>query len=116
MGCASPGTWLLDYVGPVTLGEDQDKSSNYLCNLGNRGKLACDAFEYGNELHFINNFHNTGQYPNAKFNIHCNLRGELRQGVYVKLANGSRDFGGVERDKELLVSYGKGYWRGRIGN
>jgi hypothetical protein len=40
----------------------------------------------------------------------------LSQGVYVKLTNGSRDFDGIECDKELLVSYGKGYWRGRVGN
>ncbi len=40
----------------------------------------------------------------------------MRQGVYVKLANRSRDFDGVERNKELLVSYGKGYWRGRVRN
>jgi hypothetical protein len=44
MGCSLPRTWLLDYLSPVTLGEDQDKSSNYLCNFGNHGRLAFDAF------------------------------------------------------------------------
>jgi hypothetical protein len=36
--------------------------------------------------------------------------------MYVKLANGSRDFDGVKRNGELLVSYGKGYLRGSVGN
>jgi hypothetical protein len=64
----------------------------------------------------INNFHNTGQYPNVKFSIHHDLRRKLGQGMYVKLANRLRDFDGVKHNEELLVSYGKGYWRGRVGN
>ncbi len=40
----------------------------------------------------------------------------MRQGMYVKLANGLRDFDSGEYNKELLVSYGKGYWRGRVRN
>jgi hypothetical protein len=34
--------------------------------------------------------------------------------MYLKLANGLRDVDGFERNKELLVSYGKGYWRGIV--
>ena len=116
---APPGTWLLDYVGHVTSGEDQDKSSDYLCDFGDSSELACDASDYGNESRFINDFRNTGRYPNVEFNLRRDSRGELRQGVYVKLANESREgkgFDGVERDEELLVSYGKGYWRSRVGN
>ncbi len=116
MGRAPPGMWLLDYVGHVTLGEDQNKSSDYLCDFGDSSELACDASEYGNESRFINDFRNTGRYPNVEFNPRRDSRGELRQGVYVKLANESRDFDGVERDEELFISYGKGYWRSRVGN
>ncbi len=36
--------------------------------------------------------------------------------MYMKLTNRSRDFDGVEGNKKLLVAYGKGYWRGRVGN
>jgi hypothetical protein len=35
------------------------------------------------------------------------MAGELRQGMYMKLTNGSRDFDDVERNEELLVYYGK---------
>ena len=116
---APPGTWLLDYVGHVTSGEDQDKSSDYLCDFGDSSELACDASDYGNESRFVNDFRNTGRHPNVEFNLRRDSRGELRQGVYVKPANESREgkgFDGVERDEELLVSYGKGYWRSRVGN
>ncbi|KAL3764989.1 hypothetical protein ACHAW5_001839 [Stephanodiscus triporus] len=116
---APPGTWLLDYVGVVTLGEDQDMSSDYVCDFGENGELACDANVYGNESRFLNDFRNTGRHPNVEFNLRRDARsGELRQGVYVKRANEAREegFDGVRRDEELLVSYGKSYWRSRVGN
>lgn len=51
---APPGSWLLDYVGHVTLGKDQDMRSDYVCDFGERGDLACDARRYGNEARFLN--------------------------------------------------------------
>jgi hypothetical protein len=30
--------------------------------------------------------------------------------------NGSRDVDGIEHNEVLLVTYVKGYWRGRVGN
>ena len=55
------------------------------------------------------------QYPNVEFNFRRDKKGELRQGVYVKLAKDSKDpgFEGVKQHEELLVSYGKSYWRSR---
>ena len=51
---APPGTWLLDYVGHVTSGEDQDARSDYVSDFGERGELSCDAASYGNEARFLN--------------------------------------------------------------
>ena len=129
---APPGTWLLDYVGHVTLGEDQNESSDYLSEFGPKGEFSCDADRYGNEARFINDFRNTGKYPNVEFNFRRDRNGELRQGVYVKLAKdcnkkqkklqgqeegeGTSRFTGVKMHEELLVSYGKAYWRRRVGN
>jgi len=113
---AMPGTWLLDYVGHVTRGEDQDKTSDYVSDFGERSELACDANSYGNEARFLNDFRNTGKHPNVEFNIRRDKNGELRQGVYVKLAKDAKtkDFNGIQQHEELLVSYGKSYWRSRI--
>ena len=58
---APPGTWLLDYVGHVTLGEDQNKQSDYVSDFGEHSELACDANAYGNEARFLNDFRNTGR-------------------------------------------------------
>ncbi|KAL3784059.1 hypothetical protein HJC23_013274 [Cyclotella cryptica] len=115
---APPGTWLLDYVGHITLGEDQDKQSDYISDFGEKSELACDANSYGNEARFLNDFRNTGKHPNVEFTFRRDKQGELRQGVYVKLKKNSKDqgFDGVKQHEELLVSYGKSYWRSRHGN
>ena len=80
--------------------------------------MACDANTYGNEARFLNDFRNTGKYPNVEFNLRRDKNGELRQGVYVKSAKEAREvgFSGVKYNEELLVSYGKSYWRSRVGN
>jgi len=117
---AKPGTWLLDYIGQITLGEHQNKSSDYVCDFGTRSELACDALSHGNESRYINDFRNTGKYPNVEFNVRRDSHGELRQGVYVKqikdMVRSDGNFDGIHRDEELLISYGKNYWRSRVGN
>ena len=115
-----------------------------MSDFGDRSELACDANTYGNEARFLNDvslpsswalagasstsprltarpasralpqFRNTGRHPNVEFRLRRDGRGELRQGVYVR---GRREgFDGVRRGEELLVSYGKSYWRGRVGD
>lgn len=115
---APPGTWLLDYVGHVTLGENQNKKSDYVSDFGEQSELACDANTFGNEARFLNDFRNTGKHPNVEFNFRRDKLGELRQGVYVKLAKDSKveGFDGVKQHEELLVSYGKSYWRSRCSD
>jgi hypothetical protein len=34
----------------------------------------------------------------------------------VRRGGGVVDFDGIHRDEELLISYGKNYWRSRVGN
>mmetsp|Transcript_2482 Transcript_2482/g.3655 ORF Transcript_2482/g.3655 Transcript_2482/m.3655 type:complete len:379 (-) Transcript_2482:250-1386(-) len=118
-----PGSWLLDYIGHNTLGGTQDKNSDYVSDFGEKSELACDANTFGNEARFINDFRNTGKHANVEFNVRRDARGELRQGVYVKLKKdvrgndkNNKDFNGVKQDEELLVTYGKSYWRSRVGN
>ena len=103
---AKPGSWLLDYVGHISLGEDQDKTSDYVSDFGEKSELACDANTYGNEARFLNDYRNTGSYPNVEFNKRRDANGELRQGVFVREDTDSRvkpGFDGVRKDEELLV-------------
>ena len=109
------------YIGRITLGEHQNKSSDYVCDLGTQSELACDALSHGNESRYINDFrNNTGKYPNVEFNVRRDSHGELRQGVYVKqikdMVRSDGNFDGIHRDEELLISYGKNYWRSQVGN
>jgi hypothetical protein len=113
---AKPGRWLLDYVGRVSLGEHQNKESDYVSDFGEHSELACDANAFGNEARFLNDFRNTGKHANVEFNFRRDANGEFRQGVYVKLAKDSKEegFDGIKQDEELLVSYGKSYWKSRV--
>jgi hypothetical protein len=119
---AKPGTWLLDYIGHVTLGDHQNNTSDYICDFGTQCELSCDALLLGNESRYINDFRNTGHYPNVEFNLRRDANGDLRQGVYVRQVKdmvrrgGGVTFDGIHRDEELLISYGKNYWRSRVGN
>jgi hypothetical protein len=87
-------------------------------DFGLQSELACDANNFGNEARFLNDFRNTGRYPNVEFNTRRDKYGELRQGVFVKQKKDSKEdgFDGVKMHEELLVSYGKSYWRSRVGN
>ena len=52
---------MLDYVGCVSLGEHEDRSSDYVSEFGEEGELCLDARRVGNEARFVNDFRNTGR-------------------------------------------------------
>ena len=103
-----PGQWVVDYVGAVGLGEHQDKGSDYVCDFGEHSELALDANSVGNEGRFVNDYRNTGRHANVEFKLRRDRKGELRQGIFVCAK--SR----VAPGEELLISYGKSYWRSRV--
>ena len=43
------GTRVLDYVGAVCLGANEDRTSDYVCDFGERSQFALDANKWGNE-------------------------------------------------------------------
>lgn len=102
------GERVIDYVGAVCLGEHEDRSSDYVCDFGERSELALDAKSVGNEARYVNDYRNTGRKPNVEFRTRRDGRNELRQGIYVV------DKAGVAEGDELLISYGQSYWRSRV--
>ena len=102
------GAWVIDYVGAISLGEHEDKTSDYVCDFGEHSELALDANKKGNEARFVNDYRNTGKRANVEFKLRRDRKGELRQGVFVCAK------GGVVEGEELLISYGKSYWRSRV--
>ena len=104
------GRRVLDYVGAISLGQNEDKSSDYVADFGERSELALDANRHGNEGRFINDYRNTGRKANVEFRLRRDAAGELRQGVYVCAKEG------VSAGEELLISYGKSFWKSRVGD
>lgn len=104
------GARVIDYVGRVSLGEHEDRKSDYVAEFGNEGELALDANTLGNEARFINDFRNTGRRQNVEFKLRRASDGELRQGVFVTSKEG------ICPGDELLISYGKPFWRARVGD
>ena len=81
-----------------------------MCDFGEASELALDANTVGNEARFVNDYRNTGRRANVEFRLRRDRRGELRQGIFVCAKEG------VCAGDELLISYGKSYWRSRVGN
>ena len=104
------GAWVIDYVGAVGLGANEDRTSDYVCDFGEKSELALDAQRVGNEGRFVNDYRNTGKHANVEFRLRRDGRGELRQGIFVCAKEG------VSAGEELLISYGKSYWRSRVGD
>ena len=86
----SHGAWVIDYVGAVTLGENEDRASDYVCDFGDRSELALDAKRMGNEGRFVNDYRNTGRHANVEFRLRRDRCGELRQGIFVAAKEGVR--------------------------
>lgn len=102
------GSWVLDYVGAVGLGEREDRTSDYVADFGEQSELALDARHHGNEARFVNDFRNTGRRANVEFKLRRDGRGELRQGLFVCAREG------IQPSEELLISYGRSFWRSRV--
>ncbi|KAG9051074.1 hypothetical protein FS837_012581 [Tulasnella sp. UAMH 9824] len=111
-----PSTHILDYLGEVHSDErvesDYDLSLLQLPSplLENDAEtfisIGVDAMRMGNEARFINDYRGTGvAKPNVDFRER-EVDGELRMSVW-SCAHGLR------KGEELLVSYGKSWWKAR---
>ena len=92
------GAWVIDYVGAITLGANEDRSSDYVCDFGEKSELALDAKTVGNEARFVNDYRNTGKRASVEFRLRRDALGEMRQGVFVCAKEG------VTKGEELLIS------------
>ena len=102
-----PRTLILDYIGEVHCDErpesDYDLSLHRTLDLISVG---VDAHSTGNEARFVNDYRGVKSRPNVIFQERRTDRGELRMSVW----SGSET---IKKGDELLVSYGKSWWRAR---
>ncbi|KAG2156488.1 SET domain protein [Suillus bovinus] len=103
-----PGSHIIDYIGEVHC---QDRaSSDYDLSLfrsADGDNVGVDASVMGNEARFVNDYRGIRSKPNALFVERRTSQGELRMSIW-----SSKDL--IQKGDEILVSYGKSWWRSRI--
>lgn len=112
------GAFILSYLGYVHDHSETDETSDYDLSLDRDQRLSVDASQVGNEARFINDYRGIANAPNAEFkDIYIDLGNgkiEKRVGIFVLRAGKSnKNSGGIPKGREILVSYGKGFWNER---
>ncbi|PNS15405.1 hypothetical protein CAC42_664 [Sphaceloma murrayae] len=123
-----PGSFILPYIGQVHTNStsDTDATSDYDLSMDREMGISIDAAKVGNESRFMNDYRGVAEGPNVEFrdcwiqiparNGESRGRWERRIGVFVlpagKAGKRRKGIGGGE---EIVVNYGKGFWRGRVG-
>lgn len=103
----APRTHILDYVGEVHC--DDRPESDYDLSLYHAPggvNVGVDASKMGNAARFTNDYRGVRQKPNALFEERRTPSGELCMSIW----SGSES---IRKGEEILVSYGKGFWRAR---
>lgn len=67
--------------------------------------VGIDASKMGNEARFINDFRGVQDKPNAIFVDGRDMNGELRMSIWSSCT--------LKRGDEILVSYGRSWWKER---
>jgi hypothetical protein len=104
-----PRTRIIDYTGEIHC---DDRASDYDLSLyrsQDGANVGIDASTMGNEARFINDYRGVREKPNAIFADGRTTSGELRMSVW---SAGQT----IKKGDEILVSYGKGWWRARPNN
>jgi hypothetical protein len=70
--------------------------------------VGVDAHKCGNEARFINDYRGISEKPNAGFRDNRLSSGELCMSIWSCSE-------GIRKGDEILVSYGKSWWRARSG-
>ncbi|KAI5807988.1 hypothetical protein DFH27DRAFT_290677 [Peziza echinospora] len=113
-----PGQWVLDYLGYVHSPDEADGESDYDLSLGDRELgWGVDARWMGNEGRFVNDYRGVsgreGKGANVVFSerwVGENTKKEGRERrLCVMVAGGGK----IRKGEELLISYGKGFWKER---
>ncbi|KDQ54775.1 hypothetical protein JAAARDRAFT_135039 [Jaapia argillacea MUCL 33604] len=103
-----PRTHIIDYIGEVHADERTDSDYDLSLYRSNDGQVnvGVDARTMGNEARFVNDYRGIRAKPNAEFLEKRSASGELHMSVW----SGNE---GIKKGEEIVVSYGKGWWRAR---
>ncbi|EKM83459.1 hypothetical protein AGABI1DRAFT_66081 [Agaricus bisporus var. burnettii JB137-S8] len=103
-----PDTRILDYFGEIHC--DTRPDSDYdlsLHRFPDGTSIGIDARGAGNEARFINDYRGISKKPNAVFQDNRVGSGELRMSICSCKE-------GIRKGDEIVVSYGKSWWKARM--
>jgi SET domain-containing protein len=101
-----PKTHIIDYLGELHC---DDRDTNYDLSLyrsQDGANVGIDASTMGNEARFVNDYHGVREKPNTVFADGRTISGELRMSLWSAGWT-------IKKGDEILVSYGKAWWRRR---
>lgn len=115
-----PGNFILPYIGRLHTNDkkDTDPDSDYDISVDRDLGLSQDASKSGNEARFINDYRGIAERPNAEFRDiwvqTAEKKWERWIGIFVVTPGKSAmRKNGIRPGEEILVSYGKGFWKDR---
>ncbi|KAG5733061.1 hypothetical protein E4T56_gene3561 [Termitomyces sp. T112] len=102
-----PKTHIIDYIGEIHCDDRPDSDYDLSVYRGHDGAdVGIDASRMGNEARFINDYRGIMAKPNAIFSDVDTILGEKRMSIW---SSGQE----IRKGEEILVSYGKSWWRAR---
>ncbi|GLB36436.1 putative SET (Su(var)3-9, Enhancer-of-zeste, Trithorax) domain containing protein [Lyophyllum shimeji] len=105
-----PQTHVIDYIGEIHCDDRPDSDYDLSLYRGHDGVNAgIDASRMGNEARFVNDYRGIAAKPNAVFSDLKTPLGEMRMSIW---SSGQE----IKKGEEILVSYGKAWWRARQTN
>ncbi|KAI0702446.1 hypothetical protein BC835DRAFT_1500853 [Cytidiella melzeri] len=102
-----PRSYIIDYAGEVHCDDRPDSDYDLSLLRSQDGhNVGVDASKMGNESRFINDYRGVAERPNVQFRESLNETGELCMSIW----SGNE---AIKKGDELVVSYGKGFWKAR---
>ncbi|KAG6815857.1 hypothetical protein H0H87_010713 [Tephrocybe sp. NHM501043] len=106
----SPQTHIIDYLGEIHCDDRPDSDYDLSLYRDHDGaNVGIDASTMGNEARFINDYRGIMAKPNAVFSDMETTFGEKRMSIW---SSGQE----IKKGDEILVSYGKAWWRARLND
>ncbi|KAF8078283.1 hypothetical protein FPV67DRAFT_1557639 [Lyophyllum atratum] len=105
-----PRTHIIEYIGEIHCDDRPDSDYDLSLHRNHEGvNVGIDASRMGNEARFINDYRGIMVKPNAIFSDLKTSSGEMRMSIR---SSGQE----IKKGEEILVSYGKAWWRARETN
>ncbi|CAE6432483.1 unnamed protein product [Rhizoctonia solani] len=105
-GKIAANSFILPYAGEIHSDDREDSDYDLSLQRLDEISIGVDASRKGNEARFVNDFRGIQPKPNATFRQGVDCRGWLEMSIW----SGPLP---IKKGEEILVSYGKGWWKAR---